>query len=178
MNSEPAIANSVGYKKSPSTVYWRSSSVRPPPSVFLAVSRYLLSGAFWFELINPKSSFSLGTYRRHNGDRLTTFFTIENVPLSSLRVQGEPLKNSLQYHRVKDLLEKEEPNPADAIHRGRDLDRTRALISARHNGTDDFVVCIVRIKKGFYNIVDGRTRAALTKLTGSSSIRAVVTPWG
>lgn len=154
--------------------------MRPPPPPWLSrrLARYLLSRAFLLELINLKSSLSLGTYTRHNGDRLTTFFTIENVPLSTLRVEGEPLENSVQYHRVKDLLESEEPNPTDAIHRGRDIDRTRALLSARRNGTDNFVVCIVRLKGGCYNIEDGCTRAALMKLTGSSSIRAVVTPWG
>lgn len=137
---------------------------------------YVFSRDFFAELAVYQSRMSLGRYRRHNGDSLPYFFS-RTVDLHELLVDGVPIKQSVQYARVSEVLSGKAPEDSGTNHMGRDVSRTRELVAERDAGRDSFVLCLIRNKEGKLNIEDGATRASLLLLTGESKAPAVITGW-
>lgn len=141
-----------------------------------SIARYLFSLDFVRELLVHKSRLSVGTYKRHNGDRLPYFFS-RVADLNDLLVDGVPLEESVQFSRVAETLAGDAPVEAGIKHKGREASRTMTLVAERLAGRDQFVLCLTRDREGRLNIEDGATRAALLLQTGEEEAPAVVTPW-
>lgn len=124
---------------------------------------------------DPDLSLRFGKDEHWDGHKLPYFFSSKSIPLTQIDLCGQRIEESIQFRRVKRVLEHYPNLPPESEIEGRDTRRIYDLVDARLRGRDDFIVLLQRVGPHHYLKIDGATRLAVLQATGAETVKAVFT---